>query len=616
MKGLLEKVQAEISRLTARIHSEQQNNGSWKYDFETGPMTDSSMIILLSALFPDEKELLSQLARRLVRNQAAGGEWKQYDDDDGHLSSTIEAYTALLLSGYLDREAPPMKRAEDYIVRSGGVEKSHISTKFMLALNGLYPWPSFYPIPLFLIRLPKWMPLSFYRWSSYVRTHFAPILILGHLKFTMRHPSAADITHLYKTQKYRKLHRQGRWSRWFATKRNHEAIRKAEHFMLEHIEGDGTLYSYASATFFMIYALLAIGYKPDSPVITHAVKGLLSFVTQTEGGEMHVQNSPSTIWDTALASYTLQEAGLPAEDEAIQRAAAFLLSLQHKEKKEQAEGILTHMTGGWGFSESNTANPDVDDTQAVLRALTRCMPFHQDCNEAWQKGVRYLFCMQNDDGGWAAFERNSTFFANRLFALENFEDTAFDPSAADVTGRTLEFLGNHVKLTTNHPRIQAGVRWLLQQQQPDGSWYGRWGVSYLYGTWAAVTGLTAVGFPATHPAIQKATDWLLRIRQPDGGWGESCKSDVAKSYVAAPYSTVVHTAWALDVLIAVYDTPVKEIREAISLMINWNQEGSSKRVTYPTGAGLPGHFYIQYHSYPRIWPLLTLSHYREKYKCC
>ncbi|MDR0268011.1 prenyltransferase/squalene oxidase repeat-containing protein [Paenibacillus sp.] len=624
---MLEKVEEEVSHYVTRIQSEQQHDGSWRYDFETGPMTDSSMIMLLSALFPDEKDLIPLLARRLVNKQAAGGEWKQYDDDDGHLSSTIEAYTALLLSGYVDRNAPLMKRAEDYILRSGGVEKAHISTKFMLALHGLYPWPTFYPMPLFLIHLPKWVPLSFYRWSSYVRTHFAPILVLGHFKFTLLHPSSADINHLYTTQKYRKLHRRLRWNRRDTIKKNQDlsavnrikpsrAIRMAEQMMLEHIEGDGTMYSYASATFFMIHALLAIGYQPDSPAVSRAVKGLISFVTQTEDGELHVQNSPSTVWDTALASYALQEAGLSTEDGGFQRAAAYLLSLQHHEKKGSIGDPPTHVTGGWGFSESNTSNPDVDDTQAVLRALTGFTHQYAEYYDAWRKGVRYLFRMQNDDGGWAAFERNSTSLITRLFSLESFEDTAFDPSAADVTGRTLEFLGSHVKLTVDHPRVQAGVHWLLKRQQPDGSWYGRWGVSYLYGTWAAVTGLRAVGIPANHPAIQKAADWLLRIRQPDGGWGESCKSDVSKTYIPAPYSTVVHTAWALDILIAIHDQPVSAINEAVSLLIEWNKEGGSRRVTYPTGAGLPGQFYIRYHSYPRIWPLLTLSHYVQKYKSC
>lgn len=620
MADVLKQVQAEMHRYVARIQSEQEPDGSWRYDFENGPMTDAGMLLLLSALVQEDLELTQRLARRLIRQQAPGGEWKLYDDDGGHLSSTIEAYTSLLLTGRMERNAPEMKRAEAYILRHGGVEKAHVSTKCMLALNGLYPWPKRFPLPLFLIRLPRRLPLGFHRWSSYVKAHFAPLLILGHMKFVLPHPSGIDIHHLYATEKHRKLgrqqnirqrsHRNRRAQGDTAWRSNRErlALQQAERYILEHIEGDGTLYSYTSATFFMIYALLAIGYRPNSPVVIRALQGLRSFVTQKDGGEAHLQNSPSTVWDTALAAYALQEAGLPAEDEAVQRAIRYLLPLQHAGSAEARQG-----DGGWGFSENNTANPDVDDTQAALRALTRSVPSDAACSAAWLPGMRYLFRMQNDDGGWAAFERNSRSVMTRLFTFENFEDTALDPSAADITGRTLEFLGSHAKLTLAHPRVQAAAEWLLRRQRPDGSWHGRWGVTYVYGTWAAVTGLRAVGLPARHPALRRAADWLLRIRQSDGGWGESCRSDAAGAYVPAPYSTVVQTAWALDALIAVYDQPTGVMEEAMPLLIAWNREEGGRRAAYPTGAGLPGHFYIRYHSYPRIWPLLTLAHYAQKY---
>jgi sporulenol synthase len=224
-----------------------------------------------------------------------------------------------------------------------------------------------------------------------------------------------------------------------------------------------------------------------------------------------------------------------------------------------------------------------------------------------------LLGMQNDDGGWAAFEKNSIPSMTRQFRIQNFADTAVDPSAADVTGRTLEFMGSHLKLTTTHLRVQDSVHWLIKNQKKDGSWYGRWGISFIYGTWAAVTGMRAVGMSADHPIIRQAINWLLKIRQLDGGWGESCKSDIHKRYVPAPYSTVVHTAWALDTLIAVHDQPTDEINKGLVNLMEWNRQ-KSERSSYPTGAGLPGHFYIHYHSYPHIWPLLTLSHYMKKYK--
>ncbi|AWP27746.1 prenyltransferase/squalene oxidase repeat-containing protein [Paenibacillus sp. Cedars] len=614
--GRLKTVQTEIQTYISHLKSLQFPDGSWRFLFETGPMTDANMIILLKNL-DTKPELIPQLAQRLKQRQAPNGAWKQYDDEVGHLSSTVEAYTALLLSGCASREDVMMQKAEEYIVQHGGVEQAHVSTKFMLALNGLYPWPRFFPLPLYLIQLPKSSSFSYYRWSSYVRSHFASLLILGHRKFKLHHPREINIHHLFVTQHFHKLREPRRSNRTRERKKkgylSRSALKKTEQILLQNIENDGTQYSYASATFFMIYSLLAIGYKTDSPMIKQAVEGLVSFGYTARDGSLHIQNSPSTVWDTALIAYTLQEAGVSTEDAAILRAAKYLLSLQHLEKQESERDSRHRTSGGWGFSESNTANPDVDDTQAVIRVLTRLAAQESDYSAAWRKGIQYVFRMQNDDGGWAAFEKNSVSSIIRLFRIPHFAETAADPSCADITGRVLELLGNHLKLRLSHPRIQDGLDWLVKKQKSDGSWYGRWGVSFIYGTWAAVTGMAAAGLQADHPAIRRAVDWLLRIRHEDGGWGESCRSDFIKKYNPAPYSTVVHTAWALDALIAVHDNPTEVIDQGILRLIEWNrQEG--RRTTYPAGAGLPGHFYIHYHSYPLVWPLLTLSHYVQKYQ--
>lgn len=614
--GPLETAQAEIQTYVSLLKSRQDQDGSWRFLFETGPMTDANMIILLINLHSNQ-ELIPLLAQRLKQRQAPNGAWKQYDDEVGHLSSTIEAYTALLLSGSASREDLMMQQAEDYIVQHGGVEEAHVSTKFMLALNGLYPWPSFFPLPLFLIQLPKSSSFGYYRWSSYVRSHFASLLILGNRRFKLQHPPGKNINHLYVTQHFHKLRKASRSNHKRDRKKigflSRTALKKTEQILLQNIEDDGTQFSYASATFFMIYSLLAIGYKPDSPIVKQAVAGLISFGYAARDGALHIQNSPSTVWDTALIAYILQEAGVSTEDDAVQRAAKYLLPLQHLEKRESEGDVLHCIPGGWGFSESNTANPDVDDTQAVIRVLTRLAAHQSEYGAAWRKGIQYLFHMQNDDGGWAAFEKNSASNIIRLFRIPNFAETAADPSCADITGRVLELLGNHLKLGITHPRIEASLKWLMKEQKSDGSWYGRWGVSFIYGTWAAVTGMRAVGLQADHPAIRRAVDWLLKIRHEDGGWGESCRSDLIKKYNPAPYSTVVHTAWALDALIAVHDDPTEVIDQGIIRLIEWNrQEG--RRTTYPAGAGLPGHFYIHYHSYPLIWPLLTLSHYVQKYQ--
>ncbi|MGE8205123.1 prenyltransferase/squalene oxidase repeat-containing protein [Heyndrickxia sp. NPDC080065] len=605
-----ENVNDEIQRLIQQIIEKQSNDGTWKYCFESGPMTDSYLLMLLRIIEYKDEELIKKLYNRLINTQQSNGAWKLFDDDGGNLSATVEAYTALLYSGFVCPTDLCMKKAESFILDQGGLENTHPSTKFMLALHNHYPWPRIFPLPLFLLNIPSFFPINFFKFSSYVRAHLAPILILGYKKFTIKNKWTPDISHLYLNSKKRQRGKKGLFSAFRSIIPNFlskNALNKAETYMLKSIEEDGTLYSYASATFYLVYALLALGYRINSPLILHAIEGLKSMIYD-DGKDCHLQNSPSTIWDTALVSYALQESGTSIEDPVIQSSAKYLQSLQQVKKREGN----SHVPGGWGFSESNTSNPDIDDTQAALRAISRLSLQNTEYRKAWKLGVNWLLAMQNEDGGWGAFEKNQYKTFIGLFPIENFKDTAIDPSTADLTGRTLEFLGNHVNITNLHPKIQSGVNWLLQHQESNGSWYGRWGVSYIYGTWAAVTGLMAVGVGAEHPSIQKSVQWLMEIQQPDGGWGESCKSDKEKNYIPLSFSTIVQTSWALDALISTTSYPTHEIEKGIDFLTK-SASKPIKSFTYPTGAGLPGHFYIYYHSYNLIWPLLTLSNYRKKF---
>ncbi|PFH82797.1 prenyltransferase/squalene oxidase repeat-containing protein [Bacillus sp. AFS088145] len=608
---LSEKVRAEIDSLIDKIKLDQSDDGSWRYCFESGPMTDAYMIIILRTIECHDEELIKKLVNRLLIKQDVSGSWKLFDDDSGNLSVTVEAYTALLFSGYIEITDEKMKKAEAFIRQNGGLESVHVSTKFMLALHELYPWPSFFPVPLLLMNLPKFFPLSFFKFSSYVRFHFAPLLILGHKRFTIKNKWTPTIQHLFTNNKFKATNKKRKFSNFkmpFINSLSKVAIKKAEQYILQNIERDGTLSSYASATFIGIYALLSLGYQATSPVIQNAVLGIKSFLFELEDS-LHIQNSPSTIWDTALTSYALQEAGVPINDKAIESASNYLVSLQHTLVEKDHKICL----GGWGFSDSNTQNPDVDDTQAVLRATTDFSLIDDDYRKSWNAGVKWLFDMQNKDGGWASFEKNSSKYLKLIFPIQNFVDTAVDPSTADLTGRTIEFLGSKLKLNMVHPRIEDGVNWLIHHQHEDGSWYGRWGISYIYGTWAAITGMKSVGIPSSHPSIQKANNWLLNIKNKDGGWGESCKSDIERKYIPLSYSTIVHTSWVVDTLISINDYPTSEIDDGIANILNWLKV-HDKRLTYPTGGGLPGHFYINYHSYRYIWPLLTLSHYLKKYE--
>ena len=260
----------------------------------------------------------------------------------------------------------------------------------------------------------------------------------------------------------------------------------------------------------------------------------------------------------------------------------------------------------------NTFNPDVDDTTASLRSIARLVSSNSDFRKSWEKGVNWVLSMQNDDGGWPAFEKNTDSKILQLLPLEGSQFLIADPSSADLTGRTLEFLGLYTDIAKNHPSIKSGVKWLLNNQESNGSWYGRWGICYIYGTWAAITGLSAVGDMETNSAIEKAIKWILEIQNDDGGWGESCLSDINKRYVPLESSTLTHTAWALDVLITVLEKPTRSIERGIQFLLN-HLDREDWTSSYPTGQGMAGAFYIHYHSYQYIFPLLTLSHFRKKY---
>ncbi|CAK4814060.1 unnamed protein product [Aphanomyces euteiches] len=391
-----------------------------------------------------------------------------------------------------------------------------------------------------------------------------------------------------------------------------KALHKAEQYIIDRIEADGTLYSYASATILLIFAMLSLGYDKYHPTIARAVQGIKSLQCQTDD-TIHIQNSSSRVWDTALISHALQQTGLPNKHPTVQSAGRYLLSKQHYKLGDWSRNVRNPVAGGWGFADINTINPDVDDTAAALRAIRKLdAPTNIDCQDAFNKGLQWIISMQNKDGGWPAFEKNTDNPLMTLLPFKGADAAAIDPSTADLTGRTLEFLGKDAGLTSGHLFVHKAVRWLVEHQEADGSWYGRWGICYIYGTWAAMTGMLAVGENPNQTSIRKGAEWLLSIQNPNGGWGESCASDHKKQYISLLQSTLSQTAWAVDALIAYYPASNPAIVNGINYLLRNIQLVDQE--PYPTGAGLPGQFYSRYHSYPYIWPLLALSHYHNKYQ--
>ncbi|MCM3724093.1 squalene--hopene cyclase [Neobacillus cucumis] len=606
------------------LRKDQSPNGSWDYPFETGISTDAYMIILLRSLELHDEELIQGLSNRILSKQEKNGAWKLfYDEGEGNLTATVEAYYALLYSGNYPKNDKRILAAKRFILANGGIEQVSMFTKVMLAITGQYTWPSYSPLPIELILLPLHFPINFYSFSVFGRANLTPIMILADKQFTIKIDKCPDLSDLHLNREaksqwdcsedYRSLFsfiKDGAESLLGLPKQLHQlAIERAKKYMLDHLEPDGTFYSYYSSTFLMIFALLSLGYKKTDPVITKALEGILSMKCEIDGFP-HMQYTTANVWNTSLISFCLQAAGVTHNDPMVKQANHYLMDKQHRKFGDWVIHNPKTMPGGWGFSDINTINPDVDDTTASLRSISRMKPPE---TQLWDRGITWLLSMQNDDGGWPAFEKNTNSKLLQFLPIEKGEFIIADPSCADLTGRTLEFLGRYTNLSGDHTAIKKGIHWLLRNQERDGSWYGRWGICYLYGTWAAITGLMAVGFSVRQTSLEKAVQWILDKQNKDGGWGESCLSDSKKTYVPLPASTLTHTAWALDALISVSDKPTTAIKRGITYLLD-NLEKMDWTTDYPKGQGMAGAFYIHYHSYRYIFPLMALANYHKKFE--
>lgn len=615
-----------ISQLVQQLKTDQTPDGSWDYPFETGISTDAYMIILVRTLEIDDENLVRELTERILSKQEANGAWKLFHDEgDGNISATVEAYYSLLYSGYVSKEDYRLLAAKKFILANGGLEKSHMLTKIMLALTGQYQWPAYFPIPVEIILLPLNFPINFYDLSVYGRANLAPIMILANKKYLKTTKSSPNLSELFLPETaddffniqdiqelFSIIEHDLKSFLGLSQTFNSLAINQTKQYMLNHIEPDGTLYSYFSSTFLMIFSLLSLGHSNSDPIILKAVQGLKAMQC-TIHGQQHIQYTTATVWNTSLISYALQKAGVPSTDSVIEKASEYLLEQQQTKYGDWAIHNPGVLSGGWGFSAVNTMNPDIDDSTASLRAISQLVQKDTRIHQAWDKGILWVMSMQNSDGGWPAFEKNVDNQLLNLLPIEGGKFLLTDPSSADLTGRTLEFLGEYTNLPKNHDLMKRGVDWLIHNQEVDGSWYGRWGICFIYGTWAAITGLIAVGVSPGSPTIQKAVNWLLSIQNHDGGWGESCKSDLASKYIPLGSSNLTQTAWALDTLIAVSEKATPVIDAGISYLLEtYNKVDWT--LFYPVGQGMGGGFYIHYHSYQYIFPLLALTNYEKKFQ--
>lgn len=621
----LRNMRQEIGRLAGELIALQADDGSWRFCLDSGISGDAFLIALLRAQKWEEPQLMRALAARIAARQEADGSWKRYPDEPvGNLEATVEGYYALLLSGLHHEREERLARARAFIIGKGGLgQVRSMLTQVLLAATGQAEWPGSLRLPIEFLLAPVWFPANLFDLSGHARVHLVPIMMMASRQYAAGSSDLPDLSSLFLGGS-RKFEHDGGWLARLMKLLSHlplpasplqgASMRKAETFLLERIEPDGTLLTFPTATILMMFALEAQGYDRESEVMKRALAGVKSVVWHDEpAGEAHLQLATSTLWDTAQLAGALQEARLPEARPALERAAGYILERQQSsygDWKLRNPGVKP---GGFGFSDVNTLYPDTDDTAAALRAVRASANRDLAQRARWQDGLRWLITMQNDDGGWPAFERgvDHPLIASAI-PFEGSKSIVLDPSEPDLTARVVVFLCRTPGLTGNREAVQRAVDWLLGMQKPDGSWKGRWGICFVHGTAAVIQALLAAGVPADHQAVQLALRWLLDVRSGDGGWGESCASDEAGRHVALRASTPTQTAWALEALIEAYDRPIPEIDAGIECLIRLLHE-NDWRASYPTGGGLPGSLYLRYHSDRYSWPLLALAKYRNKY---
>jgi squalene-hopene/tetraprenyl-beta-curcumene cyclase len=622
------KVQDASERAQKWLLEQQTSEGYWAGELEGDTILESEYILLLTFLgLKKNLKKIKALARYILQKQEEHGGWSIYPGGPPELSSSIKAYFALKLAGY-DPSKPFMLKAKRLIRSLGGVDKANSFTKIYLAVLGEYSWEKCPAIPPEIILFPKWAYYNIYAMSAWSRTIVVPLSIIWAQKPVIKTP--VHIRELFvEQQDIQDSHKKEEktpffsWRNFFFTvdrilkwgEKYHlspfrkNALKKAEEWIVDHFRKSDGLGAIFPPMVNAIMALKLLGYSESHPAFKEAMKQLENLEI-LENGVLRMQPCLSPVWDTALAATALHESGILSDHPALTRGGYWLLS---KEITEEGDWKITHSelpVGGWAFEFNNEFYPDVDDTSMVLISLSRInLP---EKKGAVSRGLKWILGMQCKDGGWAAFDRdnNHEILTHVPFADHN---AMLDPSCPDITGRTLEALASY-RYTTTSPCIKRAIQYLKQSQEPQGCWYGRWGVNYIYGTWQVLKGLSCIGEDMQAPYVKKAANWIHSVQNTDGGWGESCQT-YEDNHFHAPdltQSTPSQTAWALMALMAAgdYESPsfIKGLQWLISTQ---NREGTWEENIF-TGTGFPKVFYLKYHLYRHYFPLFALGMYLQK----
>ncbi|MCX4406370.1 squalene--hopene cyclase [Streptomyces sp. NPDC059837] len=612
-----------IQRATDFLLSRQDAEGWWKGDLETNVTMDAEDLLLRQFLGIRD-ETTTRAAGLFIRGeQREDGTWATFYGGPGELSATIEAYVALRLAGDGPDE-PHMARAAAWIRERGGIASARVFTRIWLALFGWWKWDDLPELPPELIYFPKWMPLNIYDFGCWARQTIVPLTVVSAKRPVRPAPFPLDELHVDARDPnpvkplapaaswdgvFQRLDKVLHQYRKVAPRRlRRSAMNAAARWIIERQENDGCWGGIQPPAVYSVIALHLLGYDLQHPVMREGLASLDRFAVWREDGARMIEACQSPVWDTCLATIALADAGLPADHPQLVKAADWMLGEEIVRPGDWAVKRPHLPPGGWAFEFHNDNYPDIDDTAEVALALRRVR--HHDperVEHAIGRGVRWNLGMQSKDGGWGAFDvDNTSAFPNRLPFCDFGE--VIDPPSADVTAHVVEMLA--VEGLSHDPRTRRGIEWLLAHQEPDGSWFGRWGVNYVYGTGSVLPALVAAGLPASHPAIRRAVAWLETVQNDDGGWGEDLRSyhEVAE-WSGRGASTASQTGWALLALLAAGERESKAVERGIAWLAETQLADGSWDEPYFTGTGFPWDFSINYHLYRQVFPLTALGRY-------
>jgi squalene-hopene/tetraprenyl-beta-curcumene cyclase len=639
-------VEAAAVRSCDCIFSQQHPEGYWCGELEADAMLEADYIFAHVLLGTGDEDKMRRALTEMLRHQQEDGGWSIYPGGPSNISTSVKCYFACKLMG-MPQDDPILIRAREWILVHGGVVKCNTFTKIYLCFLGQYEYDAVPAVPPEIVLFPKWFYFNLYEISSWSRAILVPLSIAYAKKMFRKIPAEQGIDELFvggrqnadlhlpwdrtKLLSWRNFFLLcDRITHWF--ERIHirplraMALKRAEKWMLERFEMTDGLGAIFPGILNSIIAMRCLGYSLDDPQVIRAMDEFEKLGIDEPNGTadydkptFRMQPCVSPVWDTAQAVYALGEAGVPRNDPRLLKAADWLLSKEVRHKGDWAVKVRRTQPGGWYFEFNNEFYPDVDDSGQVLLALSKVEnPRERYQYDVSQRAIDWIFAMQCKSGGWASFDKDNT---KMIFQYIPFADhnAMLDPPTVDITGRILETLAAY-GYTRNDKRVERAIQFIYRAQEPDGSWFGRWGVNYLYGTFLVLRGLEAIGVWNHEPQIQQAAEWIRMVQNADGGWGESCGSYDDANQRGIGVSTPSQTAWAILGLLAAGDTRSDSVAKGIKWLLgrqlkdgSWDEslgEGAQRQAIY-TGTGFPRVFYLAYHLYRNYFPLLALTTYKR-----